>query len=36
MSNDHGNKRRIQEAVQKATGVEVYVCKEGGGIDAMD
>jgi phosphoribosyl 1,2-cyclic phosphodiesterase len=36
MSKDHGNAKRIQEAVQQATGAEVYVCKEGGGISAMD
>lgn len=32
MSNDHSNETRIVEAVQRATGAEVYVCKEGGGV----
>ena len=36
MSNDHGNEKRIREAVQKATGAEVYVCEEGGGMSAVD
>lgn len=36
MSNDHGNEKRIVKAVQEATGVEVYVCEEGGGIGAVD
>ena len=32
ISSDHGNQERIMEAVQRATGAEVYICKEGGGV----
>lgn len=33
LSNDHANENRIMEEIQTATGAEVYICKEHGGVN---
>lgn len=33
LSNDHANEHRIMESVQMATGAEVYICREEGGVN---